>query len=377
MRIALTVALLTPSLAFAAPASLKQVAQIESQLAIAQLRHDATAERAALNAAALIPWPLLDSSVDATLAAQRALLDGASRRSWALDRALPMLAGEIKVADDVLDAVLSEVAAEVKLGAHRTDTDMSRLQAARNAYAARDLAQAEARYGEVTQRSPLWPDALRERAWTLLQLGRPNDALGATVSLGAPYFPPEDHAEARLMKATVLLRRCRFAEAREVVAALADAPIPALDAAAALAALQSGTAPNGVIETHAWTSPLVARVRAVLATVPDDHDPDTVVQLRRQAVVKLGLRLFSDAFTAEAEATRAIRERALRIRYETLRSERGILEHGAVLREPSAAPPELLDDDEVAWRFDGIFWRDELGSFRYSAGDACPHESRP
>ena len=43
------------------------------------------------------------------------------------------------------------------------------------------------------------------------------DALGATVSLAAPYFPAEDHAEARLLKATVLLDHCRFAEAREII----------------------------------------------------------------------------------------------------------------------------------------------------------------
>jgi hypothetical protein len=300
--------------------------------------------------------------------AHRALLDAAARRDWALDRALPMLAGEIQVSDDVLQEVLREVAGAVNPQASKNE-DMRTLEQARAAYAARDLAVAAARYAKVAKTSPLWPDALRERAWTLLLLGRPGEALGATVSLKAPYFAFQDHAEGRLMKATVLLQKCRFEEARTEIAQLADAPVRALPEADAEQSVQANAAPHTPGAEVAWNAPLVLRVRAALAETGSD-------ETTRLRLVRLGGRLLSNAFNAESETARDAKERALKIRYESLRLERRLIEEGKITRSPAPASLPPLNDDEVAWTFDGTFWRDELGNYRYSAGDACPPGER-
>ena len=330
-------------------------------------------EQGQLDAAAHIRWPLLDPAIEQVLIENRGRLGADARREWAYDRALPMLAGELPATDEVLRDVLLEVASATHAATARSNADLVQLQSARTAYAARQLKDAVARYAAVTQASPLWPDALRERAWTLLLLGRPGEALGATVSLGAPYFPYEDHAEARLMRATVLLQKCRFEEACTEVAALADAPVEDLDERAAAAAVASASAPAQPHTAAAWGAPLVSRVRSALAAVgalpPDDP-------LRRR-LVSLGARLMQKAFETEIESTRDAKERALKIRYESLRTERGLLERGMRSRAPTPQAPPLLDDDEVAWSFDGTFWRDELGNYRYTAGDACPQGASP
>jgi hypothetical protein len=327
---------------------------------------------AALEAAARERWPLSSPEVEEALARNRDRLSVSARRSWAIDRALPMLAGELPVSDDVVRAVLGEVrsAAATPSGSR---SDLLRLEEARKAYASRDLKTAAARYAAVAQSSPLWPDALRERAWTLLLLGRPGDALGATVSLSAPYFPQHDHMEGRLMKASILLNRCRFDEARAVIAPLADSAPATLTAEAAHQALESDTAPAMAGGAAAWNAPLVVRVRAALGdlrTAPRREED-------RSRITELGTRLLLEAFAADSEVLRDARERALAIRYESLRTERRFLEQGLATLPPARATLPPLEDDEIGWDFDGTWWRDELGSYRYTAGNACPRGLKP
>jgi len=317
---------------------------------------------AELDLAARTRWPLLDPAVEAQLVANRARLDPEARRLWALDRALPMLAGEIPVDDAALREVIEAAAASVAPRERARAGDLGLMEEARRAYAARDLRAAAERYGRVAKDSPLWSDALRERAWTLVILGRPEEALGSTVSLKAPYFPPEDQAEARLMKATVLLDRCRFEEARAEIAPIADQGSSALDEGQALAALRAGVPPSAAVS--AWNSPLVVRVREALAVAGEGA--------LRERLITLGARLLTQSSAGLEEAARELRERALRLRYESIRTERGLLEEGIATERarPPALPP--LGDDDIAWSFTGTFWRDELGAYRYSAGSACP-----
>jgi hypothetical protein len=327
-----------------------------------------------LDEAAESHWPLLDPAAEAELIRNRAHLGAAARRAWAVDRALPMLAGELAASDEILREVLAEVAgaAGPSSGSARP-SDLLAVQQARAAYAARDLKTAATRYASVAQSSPLWPDALRERAWTLLLLGREGDALGATVSLKAPYFPAEDQAEGRLMKATIFLQRCRFDEARAEVASLADAPLPTLTDDIARTALAANMAPSLAGGEAAWNAPLVQRVRAALAQIRGRPPTDSSVE----RISNLGVRLLRQAFDAEADARRDARERALKIRYESLKLQRQLLERGATTLAPSPAALPDLNDDEIGWTFDGVFWRDELGTYRYTAGDACPRGTAP
>lgn len=324
-------------------------------------------DRMTLNSAAQAHWPLLDPAMEQVLVQHRAELDPAARRSWAIDRALPMLSGEIDVSDAVLKDVLSEVSRTLNIDPKRSD--LLKMEQARRDYSARELGRAATRYAAIEKESSLWPEALRERAWTLLLLGRPDDALGATVSLLAPYFAPEDHAEGRLMKATVFLERCRYDEARTEIAALADALPERFTDDDARLALASGTAPGSPAARLAWSSPLVVRARVALT--------QTAGQPVHERVHATGVRLLKAAFVAESEVARDARERALKIRYESFRQQRGLLETNREATSPKPAALPSLEDDEVEWTFDGTFWRDELGTYRYTAADACPREAKP
>jgi hypothetical protein len=321
--------------------------------------NDLARELRELEEAARVPWPLVPDEVETRIAERLASLDRASRQAWAADRALPALAGELPVAAAALPKILEEIRSVAAPAA------LAALERARVHYARRELAEASARYAEVGRGSALWPQALKERAWTLLLLDRPMEALGATVSLGAPYFPSEDHAEARLLKATVLLERCRYAEARALVAPVAEPPVVEPTEGEAVAWMRAGSPPEpGTSWAVAWDSPLVRRIRLALPRAAGQRD----------AVERRGARLLLVAAREEAAARRELKARALAVRYEALKAERRLLEAGGTPRRPGSVLPPPLDDDEVAWGFDGTFWRDELGSYRTVPADGCPTE---
>lgn len=295
-----------------------------------------TGDRASL---ARLPWPVTTAAEDAELAAHAGALDAATRAAWGRDRLLPALAG-------LLPAEVARLAIEA--AGTGGSSAMTVLDEARKAYGAGRSEEAVRLYGEVPQDSSLWPEALGERAWALGVLGRVEEALGAAVSLRAPYFAAREQVEAELLEATSLVGRCRFEEAR----ALVDR-IGARDVAAGR------------------ESPLLARVRAGLE-VARRLRPERVV-----AVEALLEQIAGDDARAREALRRSVRERALAIRYESLREERRLLESGLaplVARKPEEGP---LGDDEIAWTFDGTFWRDELGAYRVVAGDACPRERTP
>lgn len=321
-----------------------------------------------LEKAARLPWPALDERLETALGAKAEALSPQARRAWALDRALPMLAGELKATDEARRALVAALEEAVPSTARRGE--LQRLSEARRLYAAGRLDDADAAYAAVKRASALWPDALRERAWTLLLLNRPADALGATVSLQAPWFHSEDHAEGRLLEATVLLGKCRWQEARERVAPLVEPP-PPLDPDLATQVLSSSQISDSWRDV--LTSPLVERVRTLLLS---DHPSTPDGQKRRQAVFALGERLVRDAITTLNQVRAEVARRALSVVYEAQRGERLLREEGHEPGQPRPVDPGPLGDDEVAWDFDGRWWKDELGLYRYVAGDACVQEAK-
>ncbi len=360
MRALLAIVLTVPLAARAAPGPFARALELDSAAGHAQ----GAAKTELLAQAAALPWPTVPPALDQDIGAHLAELPANARRAWALDRALPILAGVLAVPS----GTEAEVLGELRAATPRSNGTLQSLEAARQSYAHDEMARAAASYARVTKDSPLWPEALRERAWALLVLGEKSEALGATVSLSAPYFPAEDEAEARLLEATVLLSKCRYREARGLVAPLVRPIPPPLTETAALQAIDAATPPAGSAGARAFASPLVGRVSAALA----DRPASLAGQAWRAQIAELGAKLLMHAYAGEREAARGLTERALDVRYESLRSERKLLGAGYTIAEPR--PPKLppLSDDQVAWSFDGTYWRDELGTYRYAAGNACP-----
>lgn len=70
--------------------------------------------------------------------------------------------------------------------------------------------QAYETYLKVSKKSPLWFDALEERAWSLVQAGQINKAIGDVTTLQSPIFEANVSAESFYLSAYVYHNVCDF-----------------------------------------------------------------------------------------------------------------------------------------------------------------------
>jgi hypothetical protein len=70
---------------------------------------------------------------------------------------------------------------------------------------------------------------------------------------------------------------------------------------------------------------------------------------------------------------------SLRLSYEIAGREKELAGEQAdntIAAQPHKDPPQVADDEEL-WPFQGEYWRDELGSYRYQLGQRCRRPRAP
>jgi hypothetical protein len=281
---------------------------------------------------------------------------------WARDRLLPVLAGELPASGELVDAMLALIGPT-------SAPSLEGLAAARRSYAGGRPSEAVRRYRMLEGTSEVW----REAAWTHYVAGDDARALGMGVTLAAPWLPSEDHAEGRLSTAMVMRDRCRFDEARRLVAPLLVAPPSEPPVNLSAVALAEGEVADGLVR-EVRAAPVVRRLREVLG---ETSAPETAAgEALRQATNERITGSIRRAWDEAAEARRSIAERALSLRYDTLRAERALRSEGWTPQAPAAAEQPPVGDDEIVWTFRGIWWLDELGLYRSLAATLCPADTR-
>lgn len=77
-------------------------------------------------------------------------------------------------------------------------------------YQARNFPQALEAYDKITAKSSSWFEALEERAWTYMQMGRPDDALAQLKTVLSPLFKDRPVSEPYFLTALAQLRICDY-----------------------------------------------------------------------------------------------------------------------------------------------------------------------
>ena len=293
--------------------------------------------------------------------------------------------------------------------------DKAYLQLARLAYQRGDDALAAQLYQRVGRGAPEWLDALFEASWAHFRRGEDEKALGNLLTLHAPFFQERFFPESFVLKALVLYENCRYADARasladfqqryqalhdglvQVLASLSG-PQAAADLLARGAVGVQQAVPAAAREEVArieqagdLRSALQAATQLAQEIDSIDRRPEPfrasalvarVAPLARQARVRLletaGRRLMS-RLDAERATLRELLGQSLRLSYEIAGRERELLTSGpreALSPQPQKDPPQVADDEEL-WPFQGEYWRDELGSYRYQLGQRCRRPRTP
>ncbi len=282
--------------------------------------------------------------------------------------------------------------------------DRALLQLARIAYAGGDDKRADQLYGRVSRGAPEWLDALFEASWAHFRRGEDERALGNLLTLHAPFFQGRFFPESFILKALVLYENCRYGDARTALAQFEQRYRPLHDG---LAEVQSRLqTPQTAYDFLAGgpvelTQMVPASARNEVARLTHEPDLQSSVaaaaqlgqevdaldrpgfqllalrlgpaarQLRIELLETSGRKLIS-RLSGERSDLRELLGQSLRLSYEISGREKEL----AASNEPAAmAPPRrerpTVEEDEVLWPFEGEYWRDELGTYRYHLGQRC------
>ena len=285
--------------------------------------------------------------------------------------------------------------------------DKAYLQLARLAYQGGDDARATQLYDRVGRTGPEWLEALFEASWAHFRKTEDEKALGNLLTLHAPFFQNRFFPESFVLKALVFYQNCRYADARATLTDFEQRYRPLQDGLsltlARLATPQSAYEflARGAVELQ---ESVPAGAREEVGRVEQERDlleaTQAAVQLAqeidsldrrpnvfrnsalitrltprlRQARIALlesaGRKLLSRLGQERAEL-RELLGQTLRLSYEIAGREKELAAGGGDGLTNTHRDPPHVDDDEELWPFQGEYWRDELGSYRYQLGRRC------
>lgn len=72
-------------------------------------------------------------------------------------------------------------------------------------------------YQAIPRNSPRWLDSIFEMAWSFLRVGKYEETLGIIHTLRSPYFRNEYYPEVGILRAVSFFERCRYSEVKKIV----------------------------------------------------------------------------------------------------------------------------------------------------------------
>lgn len=289
--------------------------------------------------------------------------------------------------------------------------DLATMNIARIYYGLERYENADSYYGMVTEDSSYWPETLFERAWTNFLSSHLNITLGLLLTVDSPYFKDTDFIpEVAYLRALTFFNLCEWPD---VERSLTDfdtkyKPMQAeleqflnkyrdqkdiLDQAydEYFAAANDGSAlPASAFARILRNRDMQAMVRA-LGDIDGEIELITAqkVSWKDSVGAELLRNLEQDRVKYKKNAGKIMLREMVKlndmlqdllirseiVRFEVVDAQRLDYEFRASTGDVNAgreAPPDFSTDRKfIYWPFNGEFWRDELGSYRYTEHSQC------
>jgi tetratricopeptide (TPR) repeat protein len=281
--------------------------------------------------------------------------------------------------------------------------EIAHLNLGRTLYGLHRYAEASAEYAAVPRFSRHWDEALFEGAYSDLKSGDKGSALGRLHGLHSPHLSDEFAPESENLAAAIYFGNCLYPQVREAVKRFEARYLPMRDQVKALldpdppllawVALLRGTPglPSPVLR-HLLKNERIDSMLGYLARLDDEASRVESAGDLPQGVERSDLReiLASQRALAVQVAGKFIRGRVLDlahlidvldrekeiIAFETAKGEKALLDGNVDVRETLARQrllrPEMPTTGHEYWPFDGEYWPDEIGYYRYTLKNACP-----
>lgn len=288
--------------------------------------------------------------------------------------------------------------------------ELAWLQLARVFYSTQQFDTSIKYYEKLTQKSPDWLPSLFEASWAYFMKTNNSKALGNIHTLNAPYFEDQFFPESVLLKSVIYYKYCQYDRALGAVAEYDDlyrplkkdlgemlgkyednaefyeyvkkvlkgkAGLPDATQRLALSALGDKT----LRKTFAWVDELNKELKMLERADKAWQTTSISAEVLQELTVQQSL--------AQADAGKLARERierlhkelnelgrdGLKIKYQILENKAGQVSataRGQQISGNNRLEPIVVDDEHFMWKFNGEYWKDELGFYRFRVRSKCP-----
>ena len=288
--------------------------------------------------------------------------------------------------------------------------ELAVLQMARVFYSTQDFDKAIRYYEKLEQRSDDWTASLFEASWAYFMKTNNPKALGNIHTLNAPYFENEFFPESVLLKAVIYYKYCLYDRALEAVSEynekykpleknLRDVIAKYEDLADFYEYVQkikgnraglddvtqrlvmSVLGDRELGKTFNWVGELDAELKMLASadkawqTTSIAGDVSTELELRKSLAEADAGRLARERVKRLADELGRLGRDGTKIQYEILEAQAGTISEaarGEQLAGGRKEDPIIVDDEHFVWRFNGEYWKDELGYYRFKVRSQCP-----
>lgn len=288
---------------------------------------------------------------------------------------------------------------------------LANLNMARVFYSTHDWEKSIKYYDKISDDRPEWLQGLFEAAWAYFQVDGFQKALGNIHTLNAPYFENEFFPESYILKAVIYWKNCIYDRSDEALAEFNEAYVPLKNELDTM--LEKIQDPLDFFDVTSQVrrgkSGLPRKVERLMASLLSDRTVakqfEFVDELERElgqvedadaawkatAIASTVLQdLTLQQSLAKNEAGQLARKRvergrdelqdliaqAIRVEIETVNAMKGEAEAELRQEQVVSAPGVVqtgvvVDDEHWRWPFDGEYWKDELGTYRFKVRSQC------
>jgi len=288
--------------------------------------------------------------------------------------------------------------------------ELAQLQMARVFYSTQQFDTSIKYFEKLSQDSLDWTESLFEASWAYFMKTLNSKALGNIHTLNAPYFENQFFPESVLLKAVIYFKYCLYDQAEEAIAEYNEKYGPLqknltdivaktednaefYDYVKKVKAGKAGLDPitqrlvlsvledKTLLKTFAW----VDELNHELAMLSKSDKAWQTTQVAAEVLQELTVQ----QSVAAADAGKVARDRIARlsrelgalardgskIKYEILQAKGDKLSAeaaGARISNKTKEEPIIVDDEHFQWKFNGEYWKDELGYYRFKIRSRCP-----
>jgi tetratricopeptide (TPR) repeat protein len=290
--------------------------------------------------------------------------------------------------------------------------ELAILQMARVFYSTQQFDTSIKYYEKLDQAAPDWTLSLFEASWAYFMKTNASKALGNIHSLNAPFFEDEFYPESTLLRAVIYFNYCLYDRALEAIQEFDTKYQPLTKNLRELLAkyddnaefyeyikkviagkagldeptqrlVMSVLTDKTIKKEFAWVDELQKELDTLNAADKAWQTTAVAAEVNSELTVQKSLADGNAGKVARDRVERLLRELASfsrdgrRIRFEILNAMADKISAETLKTRVSTdhrEEPIVIDDEHFMWKFNGEYWKDELGYYRFRIRSKCPKQ---